>query len=131
MASAPTSAQRRAVAPPGLSEWVVILDARMPILSSWQPASRLSVLVTWVALAGVGRFTALAGRVRVANGVDWSGSEGTVALLEVASDSGKRFGGTECRVIVHTRTNALAFDSILLSDKFQGSRAQPWESVAI
>ena len=57
MASVPTLAQSRAVAPPGRKERAVTFLARTPVVGSCTLATCWIALVTYVDLAGVGLFT--------------------------------------------------------------------------
>ena len=54
-----------------------------------------------------------------------------VVVFETPGDARQGFSGAEERVFVGTVADSLAFDSILLSDEFQGCRAQVGKTVVI
>ena len=54
-----------------------------------------------------------------------------VVVFESPGDARQGFSGAEERVFVGTVADSLAFDSILLSDEFQGCGAQVGKTVVI
>ena len=70
------------------------------------------------------------GRVAVLDRVDRCGGLGVV-MFEAPGDAHQGFSGAEERVCVGTVADSFAFDSILLSDEFQGCGAQVGKTVVI
>ena len=81
-------------------------------------------------VGGLGRHGLVDGQVLVMDGVHGRGGLGVV-VLKALGDACEGLSGAEEGVVVDTVANALAFDSVLLSDKFQGCRAQVRKLVII
>ena len=75
-------------------------------------------------------FAGVDGRVAVLDRVDRCGWLGVVTF-ESPGDARQGFRGAEERVFAGTVANSLAFDSVLLSDEFQGCGAQVGKTVVI
>ena len=84
-------------------------------------------------IGDVGRLSrhgAVDGQVSVLCGVDGHSGE-SVIVFKVPGNASEGLSGPEERVVVCTVANAFAFDSVLLSDKFQSRGAQVGKSVIV